>query len=52
MLLCRVLLFLADKLFYPPVLVTGLADMVLDSFRDTFAGPILALMPKHFLMNA
>ena len=45
LVLCRVLLFLADKLFYPPVLPTGLADMVLDSFRDTFAAPVLALLP-------
>ena len=40
----RVLLVLADRFFYPPVLQTGLADEVLESFRRLFTAPIMALL--------
>ena len=38
-----VLLVCAHTFFYPPVVPTGLADKVLESFRQTFAAPLMRL---------
>ena len=36
-----VLLVLGHSLFFPPAVQTGLADLVLGSFRQTFAAPLV-----------
>ena len=38
------LLVLGHILFFPPAVQTGLADLVLASFREAFAGPIMQVV--------